>query len=724
MGGVEGFEMDEDDEISIVSASGRNQDRERLPHEGLSSDSSKAAAAAGGVPCFEELQEQHRRNEGGGVAPGEGVEEETAAVQGAEASELQGRDAVAPFALESETILEEKATEPIDLLATATDDVIRDSEQRPLQQRHEEQEGAVRAGMMQEGMAARYVEATNAEGIASIQVKYGLVSEPSAPVPVPSLRGASDDKVGSEILLPVDDAAENVDQKHQEHQLEEEGEGVRDEVMLEAVVSRCEEATEEGIAADSEFNGEAPGPPSTVHIPYSWESGEERLPSIALLPTDDVLDEDEQKHLQNFQVEETRGMTIEMMQERVVTPPAEAAEEVLAATEVRDGQVTESPGPALFPSVPGESQEKVGSTVLLPVLDIVAGSDTQMHLQEDEGVRKELLKGVLSQTLEASNEGISDHNMEGMQLFESPTTTPFPSSSGVAAAEIVSVYSLPVLDTNKTTVEQVEVSPTTVEAVKNVEVTPTMVDTLKDVEVTTMTTEALESRPMVAVTMEEVKVTPTKSEGLKMEPYVIPTRAEVEEMESELKPMMVGIVQESVTATTITEAVEVEVKPGMVETLEPVEARTTMGEAVEEVRLSSMMTEASGDLGQKSTIAEALEEKTVLQRMNLSKIKDEQTSQSIIGADVSMEDGMGLIAPMPTVDDSMDDVEQDEMAASMMAVQEDHETALEDGSRRGGKKRGRPPKAQVGRVSTKKKEEEDVCFICFDGGNLVLCDRR
>ncbi|WOL10071.1 hypothetical protein Cni_G18825 [Canna indica] len=43
------------------------------------------------------------------------------------------------------------------------------------------------------------------------------------------------------------------------------------------------------------------------------------------------------------------------------------------------------------------------------------------------------------------------------------------------------------------------------------------------------------------------------------------------------------------------------------------------------------------------------------------------------------------------------------------------------------RKRGRPPKSQgVARKAPvpKKKEEEEVCFICFDGGNLVVCDRR
>ncbi|KAG8100865.1 hypothetical protein GUJ93_ZPchr0013g37949 [Zizania palustris] len=47
------------------------------------------------------------------------------------------------------------------------------------------------------------------------------------------------------------------------------------------------------------------------------------------------------------------------------------------------------------------------------------------------------------------------------------------------------------------------------------------------------------------------------------------------------------------------------------------------------------------------------------------------------------------------------------------------------------KRRGRPPKNRDGSVVVPAKpprrrvdEEEVVCFICFDGGNLVLCDRR
>lgn len=59
------------------------------------------------------------------------------------------------------------------------------------------------------------------------------------------------------------------------------------------------------------------------------------------------------------------------------------------------------------------------------------------------------------------------------------------------------------------------------------------------------------------------------------------------------------------------------------------------------------------------------------------------------------------------------------------------EVGLAAASGPGRRKRGRPPK-NIGQPTpllprlamNKADDEEDVCFICFDGGNLVLCDRR
>lgn len=46
------------------------------------------------------------------------------------------------------------------------------------------------------------------------------------------------------------------------------------------------------------------------------------------------------------------------------------------------------------------------------------------------------------------------------------------------------------------------------------------------------------------------------------------------------------------------------------------------------------------------------------------------------------------------------------------------------------RKRGRPPRSLLSTYPPPPKrnkveeEDEDVCFICFDGGSLVLCDRK
>ncbi|CAL9084060.1 unnamed protein product [Musa textilis] len=64
----------------------------------------------------------------------------------------------------------------------------------------------------------------------------------------------------------------------------------------------------------------------------------------------------------------------------------------------------------------------------------------------------------------------------------------------------------------------------------------------------------------------------------------------------------------------------------------------------------------------------------------------------------------------------------DDDAAQMDAETDDTLVVVRAGG--GRRKRGRPTKSQAARTPSRRKEEEEVCFICFDGGDLVVCDRR
>ncbi|XP_062020469.1 zinc finger CCCH domain-containing protein 19 isoform X2 [Rosa rugosa] len=68
--------------------------------------------------------------------------------------------------------------------------------------------------------------------------------------------------------------------------------------------------------------------------------------------------------------------------------------------------------------------------------------------------------------------------------------------------------------------------------------------------------------------------------------------------------------------------------------------------------------------------------------------------------------------------DEMEAAEEEE--AEEMEMVEDTNTSGVGGKR----KRRKNSKAAASEKVLSKKKEEDVCFICFDGGELVLCDRR
>ncbi|KAJ1285361.1 hypothetical protein BS78_03G273500 [Paspalum vaginatum] len=93
---------------------------------------------------------------------------------------------------------------------------------------------------------------------------------------------------------------------------------------------------------------------------------------------------------------------------------------------------------------------------------------------------------------------------------------------------------------------------------------------------------------------------------------------------------------------------------------------------------------------------------------------DDEEGDGILGEDV-VQEAASVGGDVPEEEAvHMDDDDDDEPPPLM---------AKKGGGRR---KKGRPSsKAQaVVKQSIKRKDEEEVCFICFDGGDLVICDRR
>lgn len=95
---------------------------------------------------------------------------------------------------------------------------------------------------------------------------------------------------------------------------------------------------------------------------------------------------------------------------------------------------------------------------------------------------------------------------------------------------------------------------------------------------------------------------------------------------------------------------------------------------------------------------------------------DDDEDDGIDGEDIAEEAAAGTVG---------DDAPEEE-AAHIDGGDDDEPPPLV--AKKGGRhrKRGRPSsKAQAPvKLSIKRKDEEEVCFICFDGGDLVICDRR
>ncbi|CAN6686092.1 unnamed protein product [Malus baccata var. baccata] len=85
------------------------------------------------------------------------------------------------------------------------------------------------------------------------------------------------------------------------------------------------------------------------------------------------------------------------------------------------------------------------------------------------------------------------------------------------------------------------------------------------------------------------------------------------------------------------------------------------------------------------------------------------------------------VGEVDMVDDVMEETTEAEETGAAEEEAEEMEVEDEEETKRagsGGKRKHVKSSKDTGKLLSKKKMEEDVCFICFDGGELVLCDRR
>ncbi|KAK4358941.1 hypothetical protein RND71_021170 [Anisodus tanguticus] len=88
------------------------------------------------------------------------------------------------------------------------------------------------------------------------------------------------------------------------------------------------------------------------------------------------------------------------------------------------------------------------------------------------------------------------------------------------------------------------------------------------------------------------------------------------------------------------------------------------------------------------------------------------------------------VEPVPLDEEEDEGTGAEDEAANVTTTEIETETEMtESGKSSGGKRKRKNTKntgksESGGRASSRKTIGEDVCFICFDGGNLVLCDRR
>ncbi|KAJ7968177.1 Zinc finger CCCH domain-containing protein 19 [Quillaja saponaria] len=218
--------------------------------------------------------------------------------------------------------------------------------------------------------------------------------------------------------------------------------------------------------------------------------------------------------------------------------------------------------------------------------------------------------------------------------------------------------------------------------------------------------------------MKEEAVAGVKEEadGAGMEGKTMGAEDKEVEKEGEEEEQVAGTMEGNTEAD---DAVNVE------ETMEAEETKVAPEEDVikEEVGMTEVKEEADGAGMAGTNIGP--EDREVAEEKNVaSMVAGYAEASGTVDSEDTMETEDKEVGNEADVMKEEEDVGEETMEADETeAAEEAEEMELIRSSTGAKRKRVRNSNARA-RVPAKKKTEEDVCFICFDGGELVLCDRR
>ncbi|XP_031271655.1 zinc finger CCCH domain-containing protein 19-like isoform X1 [Pistacia vera] len=236
-------------------------------------------------------------------------------------------------------------------------------------------------------------------------------------------------------------------------------------------------------------------------------------------------------------------------------------------------------------------------------------------------------------------------------------------------------------------------------------------DIAEETEIRTEVAEVMEDR---AAMLKEMEIADETKDEVTRGTEEVAQMAEETAIENEKKDLDVTEETDDREGVLETLEVEAEVKTEEMDTAGTAKETT----AVEETAVAK--TAGAIEFGDVADETEVLEE-------NIG-MADVAGGETVLAEETEMRKG----AEMEEVDTEMGDMAEeadadiaDEMETADVTEEIETGEELEEvGKTVGGKRKRGKNSRPIGRAPSRKKSEEDVCFICFDGGELVLCDRR